>query len=126
MSPDCEGKTIIIKYAAYWQVQGLMEDTHVRLINCSLHLFRSSASSFSSHSLLLLLKSFYLRKNHQNNNVAVFQIPFHIFMPLASLWLIHLQGQFPFLRTRSCPDIYAPRRPLALSRRILFIGPLLR
>ena len=30
---------IIIKYAAYQQVQGLMEDTYVRLINCRLHLF---------------------------------------------------------------------------------------
>ena len=34
-----------------------MEDTYVRLINCRLHLFRSSASSFSSQYLLLFLKS---------------------------------------------------------------------
>ena len=34
-----------------------MEDTYVRLINCRLHLFRSSASSFSSQYLLLCLKS---------------------------------------------------------------------
>ena len=45
-----------IKYAAYQQVQGLMEDSYVRLINCRLHLFRSSASSFSSQYLLLFLK----------------------------------------------------------------------
>ena len=48
---------IIIKYVAYWQVQGLIEDTYARLINCRLHLFRSSASSFSSQYLLLFLKS---------------------------------------------------------------------
>ena len=34
-----------------------MEDTNVRLINCRLHLFRSSAYSFSSQNLLLFLKS---------------------------------------------------------------------
>ena len=34
----------------------LMEDTYVQLINCRLHLFRSSASSFSSQYLLLFLK----------------------------------------------------------------------
>ena len=39
----------------------------------------------------------------ENNNVVVFPIPFPIFMPLANLWLIRLQGQFPILRTRSCP-----------------------
>ena len=33
------------------------EDTYVWLINCRLHLFRSSASSFSSQYLLLFLKS---------------------------------------------------------------------
>ena len=40
----------------------------------------------------------------ENNNVVVFPIPFHIFMPYANRWLIRLQGQFPILRTRSCPD----------------------
>ena len=39
-------------------VQGLMEDTYVQLINCRLHLFRSSASSFSSQYLLFF-------SNHQ-------------------------------------------------------------
>ena len=34
-----------------------MEDTYVRLTNCRLHLFRFSASSFSSQYLLLFLKS---------------------------------------------------------------------
>ena len=34
-----------------------MEDTYVRLVNCRLHPFRSSASSFSSQYLLLFLKS---------------------------------------------------------------------
>jgi hypothetical protein len=34
-----------------------MEDTYVRLINCSFHIFRSSASSFSSQYILLFLKS---------------------------------------------------------------------
>jgi hypothetical protein len=56
----------------------------------------------------------------ENNNVVVFPIPFHIFMPLANLWLIRLQRQFSILRTRSCPDPYPlirpPKRPLALVR----------
>ena len=34
-----------------------MEDSYVQLINCRLHLFRSSASSFSSQYLLLCLIS---------------------------------------------------------------------
>ena len=34
-----------------------MENIYVRLINCRLHIFRSSASSFSSQYLLLFLKS---------------------------------------------------------------------
>ena len=42
----------------------------------------------------------------ENNNVVVFPIPFYIFMPLANLWLIRLEGQFPILKTRSCPEIY--------------------
>ena len=33
-----------------------MEDTYFRLVHCRLHLFRSSASSFSSQYLLLFLK----------------------------------------------------------------------
>ena len=68
---------------------------------------------------------FYFRKNYhslspfkENNNV-VFPFPFHIFMLLAKLWLCRLQGQFPILRTRSCP----PRRLLTLGRgRILIPG----
>ena len=48
---------IIIKNAACLYVQGLMEDTYVRLINCRLHLFGSSAPSFSSQYLLLFVKS---------------------------------------------------------------------
>jgi hypothetical protein len=63
----------------------------------------------------------------ENNNVVVFPIPFHIFMPLTNLWLIRLQGQFPILRTRSCPDLYPlirpPKRSLALGTgRILISG----
>ena len=184
-----------------------MEGTYVQLINCRLHPFRSSASSFSSQYLLLFLKSsksyvllptpftsvicpsmaswrrqFLLRiwpihlaflrrilfiisvlfstirsricslvtfsdhlifsillQHHisklskcfrsnfllfsvyftsgrtiiysinlfrKNYNLVVFPMHFHIFMPLANWWLIRLQGQFPILRTRSCPDLY--------------------
>ena len=32
-------------------------------------------------------------------------------MPLANLWLIHLQGEFPILRRSSCPDHYLLIRP---------------
>ena len=42
----------------------------------------------------------------ENNNVVVFPFPFNIFMPLTNLWFIHLQGYFPILRTKSCPDLY--------------------
>ena len=60
----------------------------------------------------------------RENNVVVFPIPFHIFMPLANLWLIRLRGQFPILRT-SFPDLYPlirpPKRPLV---RILFSNTL--
>jgi hypothetical protein len=70
---------------------------------------------------------YFLSPFRENNNVIVFPISFHIFMPLANLWLIHLQGQFPILRTRSCPDLYPlihpPKRPLTLGReRILIPG----
>ena len=63
----------------------------------------------------------------ENNNVVVFPILFHIFMPLANLWLIRLQGQFPILRIISYPDLYPlnrpPKRSLALGRgRILIPG----
>ena len=63
----------------------------------------------------------------ENNNVVVFPLPFHMFIPLVNLCLIRLQGQFSILGTRSCPDLYllicSPRRPLALARgRILILG----
>ena len=69
----------------------------------------------------------YISLFRENNNVVVFPIPFQIFMPLANWWLIRLQGQFPVLNTRSCPDLYPlirpPGRPLALGRgRILIPG----
>ena len=59
--------------------------------------------------------------------MVVFPFPFHIFMPLANLWVIRLQGQFPFLRIRNFPDLYPlvrpPRRPLSLDKgRILTPG----
>ena len=47
----------------------------------------------------------------ENNNVVVFLFPSHIFMPLANLWFICFQGQFPILRTGSCPDVYPLIRP---------------
>jgi hypothetical protein len=63
----------------------------------------------------------------RGNNVVVFPNLFHIFMPLANLWLISLRGQFPILRTRSCPDLYPLirplKRPLAFGKgRILIPG----
>ena len=62
--------------------------------------------------------------------MGVFPFPFHISMPLANLWLIRLQGLFPFLRTRSCPDLYPlirpPRRPLAFSRERIHIPEFIR
>ena len=63
----------------------------------------------------------------ENINEAVLPIPFHIFVPLANLWFLRLQGQFPILRTRSCPDLYPlirpPKRPFAHGRgRILIPG----
>ena len=49
----------------------------------------------------------------ENDNVAVFQFPFHIFVSLANLWFI-------ILRTRSCPDLC----PL-IRRRLLALGILI-
>ena len=63
-------------------------------------------------------------------NVVVFPFPFHIFVPLAKLRLIRLQGQFPILRTKSCPDLYPIirplRRPLALVRGRILIPRFIR
>ena len=49
----------------------------------------------------------------ENNNVAVFQFPFHILMTLACLWFILLQ--FPILRTISCNYLYTLIRPPSKS-----------
>ena len=35
----------------------------------------------------------------ENNNVEVSLFPFHIFMLLAKLWFIHIQGWFPIIRS---------------------------
>ena len=65
--------------------------------------------------------SFFFWEN--NNNGIVFPFPFYIFMLIANLWFIRLQGQFSTLRTRKCPDVYPlirpPRRLFSLFRRIL-------
>ena len=92
-----------------------MEDTYVRLRNCSLHLFRSSASSFSSQYLLLFLKS-------SRSCVRLFPTPFTsvICTSMASwrrqfllrIWLI----QLAFLRRilfRS--DLFSPIRSRTCS-----------
>ena len=63
-------------------------------------------------------------------NIVVYPFPFHFFMSLVNLWYISLQGQFPILRTRSCPGlyslIYSQRRPLALDRERIFIPRFIR
>ena len=81
-----------------------------------------SAHLTSGRTIIYSLSPF-----RENNNVVVFPILFHIFMPLANLWLIRLQGQFPILRIISYPDLYPlnrpPKRSLALGRgRILIPG----
>ena len=81
--------------------------------------------------MCLLFLFFFDEKNKvlsgKKNNVVVFPFPFHIFMPLANLSFILLQGEFSIVRIRSFPDlyplIYPPRRSLALDRgRILIPG----
>ena len=58
-----------------------MEDTYVRLVNCRLHPFRSSASSFSSQYLLLLLKS------SRSCVLLLLPTPFTcVISPLMALW----------------------------------------
>ena len=42
----------------------------------------------------------------ENIDMAIFPFPFQIFIPLANLWFIRLQGEFPILRTWSCSDLY--------------------
>ena len=57
-----------------------MEDTYVRLINCRLHLFRSSASSFTSQYLLLFFKS-------STSSVPLLPIPFtSVISPSMASW----------------------------------------
>ena len=78
-----------------------MEVTYVRLINCRLHLFRSSASSFSSQYLLLFLKS-------SRSCVLLLPTPFtFVIYPSMASW----RGQF-ILRI--------PSIQLTFLRRILF------
>jgi hypothetical protein len=116
-----------------------MEDIYFRLINCHLLICRSSASSFSSQYLHLFLKSsrrcvlllptpftsVFISPFRENNNALVFPIPFHIFMSLANLWLIRIQGQFPILRTRvalnSTRSSALWKARLALGRWIILI-----
>ena len=43
-----------------------------------------------SSSFLMNIKYF-----REKSNVVVFPFPFHVFMPLANLWFIRLQGEFP-------------------------------
>ena len=69
---------------------GLVEDNvfHPMVFNCPLLSLCKTSSPF-----------------RENNNV-VFQFPFHVFLPLAKLCFIHLQGHFPILRSISCPVLY--------------------
>ena len=66
----------------------------------------------------------------ENNSVAVFQFTFHIFVPLAHLWFIRLQGYFSILRARRCSDLYLlirpPRRVLVFGREIIDISGFIR
>ena len=65
----------------------------------------------------------------ENGNVVIVPFPFHICMPLANLWLIRLQGQFPIRRTSShdlYPLIRPPKRPLALGRGRMFMPGFVR
>ena len=39
----------------------------------------------------------------ENIKAVVFPLPFHIFMALANLWFIHLQGQFPHPKNKKLP-----------------------
>jgi hypothetical protein len=71
---------------------------------------------------------YFISPFREKNNVVIFPILFHIFMPLANLRLICLQGQFPILRTRSCSDLH----PLIcllnniLNKKANWIGHILR
>jgi hypothetical protein len=54
------------------------------------------------------------RSRFVEENAVVFPFPSDIFMPLAKLWFICLQEQFPILRTRNSPDLYLLIHPLTL------------
>jgi hypothetical protein len=43
--------------------------------------------------------------------MVVFPLAFLLFIPLADLWLMRLQGKFPILKTRSFTDLYPLIRP---------------
>ena len=82
----------------------------------------SSFYSFHCRHLRNVLRqeeSSFLGLFRENNNVVVFPFPFHTFIPLVNLWLTRLQGQFPILRTRRCPNPYPLIRP---SKKSLAIG----
>ena len=65
-----------------------------------------------------------------SGEMVVFPIPFHTFMLLVNLWFIRLQGEFPILRARTCPELYPlirpPRKPLALEWRRILIPRFIR
>ena len=66
----------------------------------------------------------------ENNILEVLKFPFNNIKPLANLWFIRFQGQFPILRTRRCPDLYPvihpPRRTMAFCKGRMLIRGFIR
>ena len=91
------------------------------LLKCSITLV-FTCPLFSRCTILSLFR--------ENNNMVLLPFPLQIFMPLVNLWFIRLQGQFPTLRTRSCPDLCSfirpPRMPLAFGRKRILIPGFIR
>ena len=66
------------------------------MFNQFLNLYPNLSSPLQLRHYNLILpkeKPSFLNPYRENNDVIVFLFPFHIFMPLANLWLIRLQGQ---------------------------------
>jgi hypothetical protein len=66
----------------------------------------------------------------ENSDVVVFPFPSHIFMPLAKMWFIRLQGIVSHPMDKKFPGFYPlirpPGRPLALGKGGIFIPGFIR
>ena len=136
--------SIIVKYAAYQQVQGLVEDNYVQLINC-LHLFDLQLpplapnifSCFSNHLgamffffLLLSLTSSVLQQHHERGNffseydqsIWLFNIGYYLEVSSSLLYsqeLVHQLISLTILSSQFSSSIIFPSSPITSAPNFL-------